>query len=64
MPPWYETLKSVERSLRDAWISNQKFRDSYIDNMIKDFLHAEVAGIVSSTITVNFINFCTISLEI
>lgn len=52
MPPWYETLKSVERSLRDAWMSNQKFRDSYIDNMIKDFLHAEVAGIVSSTITV------------
>ena len=52
MPPWYETLKSVERSLRDAWIANQKFRESYIDNLIKDFLHAEVAGIVSATITV------------
>ena len=55
MPPWYETLKSMERSLQSAWTGNQKFRDTFIDNLIKDFLHAEIAGIVSSTITVNLI---------
>ena len=53
MPPWYETLKSMERSLQNAWTGNQKFRDNFIDNLIKDFLHAEIAGIVSSTITVS-----------
>ncbi len=53
MPPWYETLRSMERSLRDCWIGNPKFRDSFIDNLIRDFLHAEIAGIVSSTITVS-----------
>lgn len=57
IPPWYEMLKSVERSLRDAWKGSSKFRESYIDNLVKDFIYESLSAIVSSTIMVRNLFF-------
>jgi hypothetical protein len=35
------------------WEVNDKFRSRVIDEMIKDFIHLEVVGIVSGTMAVS-----------
>ena len=45
------------RPLRDSWMGNRKFRNSFIDKVIADFLEEEITGIVSSAIKVTFISF-------
>jgi len=47
------TRQKMKRSLRDFWIGNRKFRKSFIQDLIKDFLHKEIARIVSATIAVS-----------
>ena len=39
--------------LFDMWEGNEKFRQQVLDELIKDCIHVEVAGIASATLAVN-----------
>ena len=39
--------------LVDMWEGNEKFRQQVLDELIKDCIHVEVAGIASATLAVN-----------
>ena len=54
-PPWLENIKTTERLIRDTYKKNEVLQNAMLDEFIKDTLHAEIVGIVSSTLTV-----CTI----
>ena len=51
-PPWLENIKTTERLIRDTWKRNEALQNAMLDEFIKDTLHAEIVGIVSSTLTV------------
>ena len=51
-PPWLENIKTTERLVRDTWRRNEALQNAMLDEFIKDTLHAEIVGIVSSTLTV------------
>lgn len=51
-PPWLENVKTTERLVRDTWKRNEALQNAMLDEFIKDTLHAEIVGIVSSTLTV------------
>ena len=53
-PPWLENIKTTERLIRDTWKRNEALQTAMLDEFIKDTLHAEIVGIVSSTLTVWF----------
>ena len=52
-PPWLENVKTTERLVRDTWKRNEVLQNAMLDEFIKDTLHAEIVGIVSSTLTVS-----------
>lgn len=52
-PPWLENIKTTERLVRDTWKRNEALQNAMLDEFIKDTLHAEIVGIVSSTLTEN-----------
>ena len=39
--------------LVDMWEGNEKFRQQVLNELIKDCIHVEVAGIASATLAVN-----------
>ena len=51
-PPWLENIKTTERLIRDTYKRNEVLQNAMLDEFIKDTLHAEIVGIVSSTLTV------------
>ena len=51
-PPWLENVKNPERQIRDTWKRSDGLQNAIVDEFIKDTLHAEIVGIVSSTLTV------------
>ena len=58
-PPWLENIKTTERLVRDTWKRNEALQNAMLDEFIKDTLHAEIVGIVSSTLTVRCLTiFC------
>ena len=46
--------------LVDMWEGNEKFRQQVLDELIKDCIHVEVAGIASATLAVNILYYCII----
>ena len=52
-PPWLENIKTTERLIRDTYKRNEVLQNAMLDEFIKDTLHAEIVGIVSSTLTVS-----------
>merc|ERR1712020_96729 len=62
-PPWLENIKTTERLVRDTWKRNEALQNAMLDEFIKDTLHAEIVGIVSSTLTVSNMHFCPLYLE-
>ena len=42
--------------LFDMWEGNEKFRQQVLDELIKDCIHVEVAGIASATLAVNIVH--------
>ena len=62
-PPWaidaFTTTGGVgsfgtsSQMLFDMWEGNEKFRQQVLDELIKDCIHVEVAGIASATLAVN-----------
>ena len=56
-PPWLENIKTTERLIRDTYKRNEVLQNAMLDEFIKDTLHAEIVGIVSSTLTVSDMHF-------
>ena len=46
--------------LFDMWEGNEKFRQQVLDELIKDCIHVEVAGIASATLAVNIVHKVTV----
>ena len=61
-PPWLENIKTTERLVRDTWRRNEALQNAMLDEFIKDTLHAEIVGIVSSTLTVMSLTILCIKL--
>ena len=65
-PPWaidaFTTTGGVgsfgtsSQMLFDMWEGNEKFRQQVLDELIKDCIHVEVAGIASATLAVNIVH--------
>ena len=56
--PWVNASKATERSLVEIWENDDNhFRDRIVDELIKDALHAEVAGIASGCLAVSEMSF-------
>ena len=62
-PPWLENIKTTERLVRDTWRRNEALQNAMLDEFIKDTLHAEIVGIVSSTLTVMCLTILCIKLS-
>ena len=58
-PPWADAFTSggnfgtSSQMLVDMWEGNEKFRQQVLNELIKDCIHVEVAGIASATLAVN-----------
>ena len=45
VPPWLESIKAKEVELSNAWSGNSILRQKFLDEFIKDSLHAEISAI-------------------
>ena len=59
VPPWisYGSGGRNNADISRVWNTEEKFRQNILEELIKDCLHMEVAGIVSSTLVVSMIQF-------
>lgn len=46
-PPWQEVTKQSERRCLEFWDSSGKFRQRYLEELLKDCLYGEITGICS-----------------
>ena len=70
-PPWaidaFTTTGGVgsfgtsSQMLFDMWEGNEKFRQQVLDELIKDCIHVEVAGIASATLAVNIVHITMVT---
>ena len=52
VPPWMESIIGAQVTLRNEWRSNEKLQQRFINEFIKDTLHAEISSIVTSWMAV------------
>ena len=60
VPPWISSSSSGggtggrnNADISSVWNTDEKFRQSILEELLKDCLHMEVAGIVSATLVVS-----------
>ena len=61
-PPWAGTALHDNTALLSKWKSNEAFRDRVLDELIKDCIHMEVAGLVSGTLAVSKLSILSCSI--
>ena len=50
--PWVDASKATERTLLDMFEDSETYKNNILDELIKDCIHSEVAGIVSGVMAV------------
>ena len=55
-PPWADSSRAqLTKSVSEMFSKNDRFRNDVMEELIKDCLHMEVAGIVSATFAVSLL---------
>ena len=55
-PPWADSSRAqLTKSVSEMFCKNDRFRNDVMEELIKDCLHMEVAGIVSATFAVSLL---------
>ena len=55
-PPWADSSRAhLSKSVSEMFSKNDRFRNEVMEELIKDCLHMEVAGIVSATFAVSLL---------